>query len=138
MKSIGRRKFLENSVKASVGLFTGMNGFNFSEFPSGKYVRNNNFSVSIPMPIQVVIDDVGWWSGHDGSKNQEPYRTGILRNHVPADYSAIVKLGKALNIRPQAAMVLCEWDKENILRELPTATWMGKNWDNSRWIGPWM
>ncbi len=138
MKSIGRRKFLKNSVKASVGLFTGMNGFNFSEFPSGKYVRNNDFSVSIPMPIQVVIDDVGWWSGHDGSKNQEPYRTGILRNHVPTDYSAIVELGKALNIRPQAAMVLCEWDKENILRELPTATWMGKNWDNSRWIGPWM
>ena len=90
------------------------------------------------MPIQVVIDDVGWWSGEDGSKKQEPYRTGINRNHVPADYRAIVELGKSLGIRPQAAMVLCEWDKENILRQLPTSTWMGEKWDNSKWVGPWM
>ncbi len=90
------------------------------------------------MPIQVVIDDVGWWSGHDGSKQQEPYRTGIPRNHVPEDYEAIVRLGRLLGIRPQAAMILCEWDRKNILRRLPTSTWMGSNWDNSRWVGPWL
>lgn len=49
------------------------------------------------MPLQVVIDDVGWWSGNDGSMRQEPYRTGINRNHVPADYKAIVDLGRALD-----------------------------------------
>jgi hypothetical protein len=92
----------------------------------------------IPMPIQVVIDDVGWWSGQDGSQQQEPYRTGIPRNHVLADYEAIVRLGRALGIRPQAAMVLCEWDKNNILRKLPTSTWMGSNWENKKWVGPWM
>ena len=89
------------------------------------------------MPIQVVIDDVGWWSGEDGSKRQEPYRTGINRNHLPADYLAIADLGRSLGIRPQAATVLCEWDKENILRQLPTSTWMGEKWDNSKWAGPW-
>jgi hypothetical protein len=26
-------------------------------------------SAIIPRPIQVVIDDVGWWSGRDGSKH---------------------------------------------------------------------
>jgi hypothetical protein len=88
------------------------------------------------MPLQVVIDDVGWWSGNDGSMRQEPYRTGINRNHVPADYKAIVDLGRALDIRPQAALVLCEWDRENILKHLPTSTWMGSNWDNSKWVGP--
>ncbi len=92
----------------------------------------------VPMPIQIVIDDVGWWSGHDGSKQQEPYRTGIPRNHVPEDYEAIVRLGRLLGIRPQAAMILCEWDRANILRKLPTSTWMGTNWDNSRWVGFWL
>lgn len=90
------------------------------------------------MPIQVVIDDVGWWSGTDGSQWQEPYRTGISRNHVPADYQAIIELGKGLGIRPQAATILCEWDKENILRQLPASTWMGGKWDNSKWVGSWL
>jgi hypothetical protein len=98
----------------------------------------NDYGASIPMPIQVVIDDVGWWSGKDGSQQQEPFRTGINRHHTVADYEAIIELGRALGIRPQAAMVLCEWDRDNILRELPESTWMGTAWDNSRWIGPWL
>lgn len=92
---------------------------------TGMSSRTND-NASIPVPIQVVIDDVGWWSGRDGSQQQEPFRTGIDRNHTIADYEAIVKLGRTLGIRPQAAMVLCEWDRENILRELPESTWMGK------------
>ena len=103
-----------------------------------KTMPRDGVAVAIPMPLQVVIDDVGWWSGEDGSARQEPYRTGIHRRHVPADYRAIVELGRALGIRPQAATVLCEWDTENILRALPESTWMGAEWDNSRWIGPWL
>lgn len=99
---------------------------------------HDTMKIYIPMPVQVVIDDVGWWSGEDGSKRQEPYRTGINRKHVPADYQAIADLGHGLGIRPQAAIILCEWDKKNILRQLPTSTWMGENWDNSKWVGPWM
>ncbi len=90
------------------------------------------------MPIQVVIDDVGWWSGKDGSKQQEPFRTGFNRDQTVADYRAIVSLGKALDIRPMAATVLCEWDRHNILAQHPNITWMGKNWENSRWVGPWL
>ena len=97
-----------------------------------------NLAAGIPMPIQVVIDDVGWWSGKDGSLYQEPFRTGINRNHVIEDYKAIIDLGKALGIRPQAAMVLGEWDKQNILRNVPHSTWMGEKWDNSKWVGPWL
>ena len=93
-------------------------------------------SAQIPMPLQIVIDDVGWWSGEDGGKKNEPFRTGIARDHVPADYAAIVQLGRELDMRPQAAMILCEWDRENILRDLPTSTWMGGDWDNARWQGP--
>lgn len=92
----------------------------------------------IPMAIQVVIDDVGWWSGKNDSAQGGPYRTGMPRDHVPADYAAIVELGKRLGIRPQAAMILCEWDRTNLLRHVPTATWMGRGWDNRRWVGPWL
>jgi hypothetical protein len=84
----------------------------------------------IPLPLQIVIDDVGWWSGSDDSENNGPFRTGIKRNHVPADYAALAELGRHLNIRPQAAMVLCEWDKEDILRKLPSSTWLRENWRN--------
>jgi hypothetical protein len=94
--------------------------------------------VCVPMPLQIVIDDVGWWSGKDGNDVQEPFRTGIDRNHVPEDYTAIARLGRELGMRPQAAFILGEWDRENILRAIPSSTWMGANWDNSRWIGPWL
>ena len=86
----------------------------------------------IPLPLQIVIDDVGWWSGENGHARGEPYRTGIARNHVPADYAAIALLGKKLGMRPQAALVLCEWDRHDILRDVPTTTWMGASWNN-RW-----
>lgn len=94
-------------------------------------------AVSLPLPIQVVIDDVGWWSGTDGHERGEPYRTGIARDHQPADYRAIDLLGRRLGMRPQAAMVLCEWDRIDRLRGLPSATWQGGDWRN-RWVGPWL
>jgi hypothetical protein len=135
-KKITRRKFIEGSTKMAAGLSLG--NMTSKLFGSNNKGKDSGLFVTIPMPIQLVIDDVGWWSGEDGHQRQEPYRTGINRNHVPADYQAIVDLGKALNIRPQAAMVLCEWDTDNILERLPTSTWMGTDWDNNKWIGPWL
>ena len=70
----------------------------------------------------MVIDDVGWWCGPSGVERHDPYRAGISRYHEPADYEAIVHLARTLGIRPQATMVLCEWDTDNILRKLPTST----------------
>lgn len=86
----------------------------------------------LPLPIQIVLDDVGWWTGTDGSADGEPFRSGMPRPHVPADYAAITRLGRELGMRPQAAMILCDWDRDLLLRDLPEATWMGANWDN-----PW-
>jgi hypothetical protein len=88
--------------------------------------------VVLPLPIQIVIDDVGWWTPTDGSAIGEPFRSGMSRPHVPADYAAIAQLGRQLNMRPQAAMMLCDWDRDLLLRELPEATWMGHDWDH-----PW-
>lgn len=87
--------------------------------------------VEIPFAIQLLVDDVGWWCGANRTDKGEPARSGINRNHTLEDYHALVNLGKALNIKPLAGLIMCEWDKENILRELPTATWMREDWDNS-------
>ena len=137
MKKIDRRKFFKTIPQIAAGIAIGANSTKLFATEIFQDLTINGVTAIIPMPIQVVIDDVGWWCGKDGNTIQEPYRTGIIRDHHPADYMAIVELGRALNIRPQAAMILCEWDKNNILRKLPTSTWMGENWDNSKWVGPW-
>ncbi len=134
MQNMTRREFTKNSALMGAGLAAS----NFVAFGGTRSARNADISVFIPLPIQIVIDDVGWWSGEDGHKSQQPFRTGISRNHVPADYQAIVDLGTKLGVRPQAATILCEWDRENILREVPTITWMREKWDNSKWVGPWL
>lgn len=134
MHKMNRREFAKKSALICAGLA----GSKLVGAQGVSVVSSNKLSVTIPMPIQIVIDDVGWWSGEDGSKLQQPYRTGINRNHVPADYQAIADLGKKLGIRPQAATILSEWDRENILRDIPTSTWMREKWDNSKWVGPWL
>ncbi|PCJ56721.1 MAG: hypothetical protein COA79_18120 [Planctomycetota bacterium] len=83
----------------------------------------------IPLPLQIVIDDVGWWSGEDGSKKHEPYRTGFIRDHVPADYQAIADLGSKLGMRPQAAMILGEWAETKDISSIPSCSKSGKGWN---------
>ncbi|WP_339923157.1 hypothetical protein [uncultured Cyclobacterium sp.] len=134
MQNMTRREFTKKSAILSSGLVSST----LIACEGTKTIRNDELKVTLPMPIQIVIDDVGWWSGEDGHTRQKPYRTGINRNHVPADYQAIVELGEKLDVRPQAATILCEWDRENILRNLPTSTWMRGKWDNSKWVGPWL
>lgn len=134
MYTMTRREFTRKSALLGAGLAAS----NFVASQATKGLDNDELKVTIPMPIQIVIDDVGWWSGEDGNERQQPYRTGINRNHVPADYQAIVDLGTKLGVRPQAATILCEWDRENILRDVPTITWMREKWDNSKWVGPWL
>jgi len=134
MKLIKRRDFIRQTAQLTAGLAA----TSLLAGKEAKGMEKSDLAAAIPLPIQIVIDDVGWWSGEDGSKRQEPYRTGIQRAHVPADYQAIVDLGKGLGVRPQAATILCEWDRENILQQVPTSTWMREKWDNRRWVGPWL
>ena len=93
--------------------------------------------VTIPRAVQLVIDDVGWREGWRLDDQGGPYRAGIDRLLGPADYAAIADLGQALGIRPTAAMVLCEWDRENVCARQPTCTQAGAAWDNSARAGAW-
>jgi len=95
------------------------------------------FSVDIPLAVQLVIDDVGWREGWSLADQGGPYRAGVNRLLEPDDYLAIAELGKRLSMRPQAAMVLCEWDKTNVCALCPTSTHVGKSWDNTSRVGSW-
>ena len=76
-------------------------------------MKNN---IKIPIAFQIRLDDVAWHIGHDQRTAGKPSRTGIPRLHHVLDYPVINELGKALNSKIDCALVLGEWDKENILR----------------------
>lgn len=86
----------------------------------------------IPPPLLVVIEDVGWWSGHSRPEVNEPFRTGLGRMHCPEDYAAIIRLARSLKTQILAGFVLCEWDRAGLLRECPSATWLGSAWLGSQ------
>ncbi len=90
------------------------------------------------MPIFLVVEDVGWWQGRDGSANNEPFRNGFSRRHCLADYQALGRLAKRLKMRIAIGMVLGEWDRRKLLRDVTGATWMGAVWDNEFNCGPWL
>ena len=101
-------------------------------------IAMNNLVVSLPMPIFLVVEDVGWWQGTDGSAYNEPYRNGFTRRHCLEDYRALVRLAKRLKMRIALGMVLGEWDRRNLLKDVAGATWMGDSWDNRINQGPWL
>lgn len=98
----------------------------------------NDLIVSLPMPIFLVVEDVGWWQGRDGSAGNEPYRNGFPRRHCLTDYQALARLAKRLKMRIAIGMVLGEWDRRQLLRDVVGATWMGAAWDNRENCGPWL
>ena len=102
------------------------------------HVTLNNLVVSLPMPIFIVVEDVGWWQGRDGSAVNEPFRNGFCRRHCLEDYRALARLAKRLKMRIAVGMVLGEWDRHNLLRNVVGATWMGSFWDNRSNCGPWL
>lgn len=93
---------------------------------------------SLPMPIFLVIEDVGWWQGVDGSSTNEPFRNRFCRRHCLADYQALTRLAKRLSMRIALGMVMGEWDRTNFLRDVAGATWMGRSWNNTINQGPWL
>ncbi len=88
----------------------------------------------IPMPLHLVIDDLGWFCGEDDRKNGGPSRSGMPRRHVAEDYAAINKLGEALDMRISCAFVIGEWDPDNRLLEIPHLSKYGDKWDNAAYL----
>lgn len=87
--------------------------------------------ITIPVAIQIRLDDVAWHNGFDDRYCSRPSRTGIPRLHSTLDYPIIHELGKALNTQITCAIVLGEWDKDNILRGEKYLTWDPDGWDRA-------
>ena len=73
-------------------------------------------SVKIPLAYQVVMDDIGWFTGSDDRHLGMPSRSGMTRNHVAEDYLVINEIGKKIGQKICGAFVIGEWDKNNRLR----------------------
>lgn len=92
----------------------------------------NHVNMIFPSPFATAIDDLGWNIGNNdgyGTLNG-PYRIGLNRKMGLKDYQCLVAIADTLNIRLQGLFILAEFDKENILKNYPTTTWMGKDWNN--------
>ena len=99
-------------------------------------IQHRNIKITLPMPVFLVIEDVGWWQGVDGSSYQEPFRNNLKRCHCIEDYQALAHLAKRLSMQIALGMVMCEWDRTDFLKNIPGATWMGKAWNNQKNAGP--
>jgi len=88
-------------------------------------------NVKIPVAFQIRLDDVAWHIGHDDRYCGHPSRTGIPRLHSVLDYPIIHELGKALGVKINCALVLGEWDKENILRGQNSLSWDPDGWNRA-------
>lgn len=93
----------------------------------------SNPTLEFPRAFAFAIDDLGWNEGSNLAINgrQGPYRAGVKRVFDLSDYRAIVDVGKAVGARIQCLFILSEMDRENILAQYPTATYMRDKWDNS-------
>ncbi|MBO4406511.1 MAG: hypothetical protein J5849_02320 [Clostridia bacterium] len=86
---------------------------------------------AIPAPLELIVDDVGWFHGSDDRPFGGSARTGISRNHVAADYEALDLLGRKSGVKLLAAFVLGEWDPDDRLKDVPCLSKYGDRWHNA-------
>ena len=85
--------------------------------------------VALPVALQIVTDDIGWFNGRDIRCSDGPSRTGMPRRHCAEDYAMLNAIGKSIGQRINAPLVIGEWDKKNRLRGMPHATNNEAGWD---------
>lgn len=84
--------------------------------------------------MQLFLDDIGWMHGWNRMELEEPSRTGLPRKHVLEDYKVINGISKSVNMKICVALALGEWDKDNLLRDVPNSNPLGKAWDSSKYL----
>ena len=87
--------------------------------------------LTVPVAIQICLDDVAWHKGDDSRTSGRPSRTGIPRMHAPEDYYAVNEIGKAVNMKILAPLCLGEWDKDNLLRGEVGISYNPHGWDRA-------
>lgn len=90
--------------------------------------------IVIPVALQLVLDDIGWFTGRDERESEQPSRTGMPRRHVLEDYIVVNEIGKAINMKINTMLVIGEWDRHNILRRVPHSNREGEQWDSAKFL----
>lgn len=90
--------------------------------------------MTIPRPLQIALDDLGWFCAEDDRKNGGPSRTGVDRKHCYKDYTAVNELGKRLGMKINCGFVIGEWDPDNRLRSVKCLSKYGELWDNASYL----
>ncbi len=90
-------------------------------------------NMSIPKPMQLVLDDIGWLYGRDQRDQGQPSRTGIPRKHFMEDYQIIEEVGKGLNQKINCMLVIGEWDRKKLLASVPNSSKWAKDWEGSEY-----
>ncbi|MBR6766445.1 MAG: hypothetical protein IKM02_00675 [Clostridia bacterium] len=91
-------------------------------------------SVMISRPLQIVIDDLGWFCPDDDRETGGASRSGASRRHDHRDYIAINELGRQLNMKVNCAFVVGEWDPDNRLKGIKCLSKYDGRWDNARYL----
>ena len=92
--------------------------------------------IQFPSGFAVAIDDMGWNEGGSLGDTGGPWRVGVRRDFHVRDYKPIVEVGREVGVRFQGLFILAEMDRLNVLKEYPTTTQHGKDFDNTRNIDP--
>jgi hypothetical protein len=89
-------------------------------------------AILFPRPFAFAVDDLGWNEGSDLSQDvvPGPHRAGVKRVFDVRDYKCMVEVGKAVGARIQCLFILSEMDRENILANFPTTTYLRDKWNN--------
>ena len=90
--------------------------------------------MTIPRPLHIALDDLGWFCPTDDRAQGGPSRTGASRRHCYKDYLAVNELGKRLGMKISCAFVLGEWDPDNRLRSVKCLSKYGESWDNASFL----
>lgn len=93
-------------------------------------------NITIPVALQIRVDDVAWRHGADERFKSRSSRSGLPRDHHPMDYEILHRLGKALDMKIGCSLVMGEWDRYNRLRGVPHVTYDEENWDMASEIDP--
>ena len=88
-------------------------------------------NITIPVAIQIGLDDVAWDLGNDMRLTGGQSRTGIPRYHTIEDYEAVEMLGEAFNQKILCHICMMDWDKNNLLRGQKGITHNPDGWDRA-------
>lgn len=87
--------------------------------------------VKIPISLVLETDDLGWDNGEDLRMRGQASRTGMPRRHCLDDYTVLCRLAETTGKNIAAAIVVGDWDKDNILRGEVGFTHNPYGWDRA-------